>query len=184
MDERAEERDGDGPLVQAACAGDRQAFSTLVRRHEGWVLNMMVARLRRRADAEEAAQEAFLRVFASLPSLREPAAFRGWLRTTAERVASDLGRKRPAQAAAPLGDPAAPAPPPPVEAEERRAAVAGAIEGLEEAFREVVVLRYDRGLSCAQIARALGLSPAAVSMRLHRAHLALAPVLSEWGEGI
>ena len=181
MNEHAEERDGDVPLVQAACSGDRQAFSALVRRHEGGGLNMMVARLRRREDAEEAAQEAFLRVFASLSSLREPAAFRGWLRTTAERVASDLSRKRPDRNAVELGDPAAPATPPPLEAEERRAAVARAIEGLEEAFREVVLLRYDRGLSCAQIAQALSLSPAAVSMRLHRAHQALAASLSEWG---
>jgi RNA polymerase sigma-70 factor (ECF subfamily) len=146
------------------------------------VLNMMVARLRCRADAEDAAREAFLRAFASLPSLREPAAFRGWLRTTAERVASDLGRRRPGQAAGEPGDPAAPAAPPPLETEERRAAVARAIEGLEEPFREVVLLRYDRGLSCAQIAQALRVSPAAVSMRLHRAHQALAGSLSEWGE--
>ena len=182
MNERVEERDGDGPLVQAACAGDRQAFSALVRRHEGWVLNMMVARLGRRPDAEEAAQEAFLRVYASLASLREPAAFRGWLRTTAERVASDLGRKRPGQAVVALGDPVAPAAPPPLEAEERRTAVARAIEGLEEPFREVILLRYDQGLSCAEIAQALRVSPAAVSMRLHRAHQALAGSLSEWGE--
>ena len=171
----------DGPLAEAARGGDREAFGALVRRHEGWILNLMLARLGDRGEAEEGAQEAFVRAFSALASLREPGAFRGWLRTTAERVASDLGARRSrAPSRDPVGEPSAPAPSP-LEAGERRAAVARAVEALEEGTREVVILRYDGGLSCAQIARELGITPAAVSMRLHRAHQELALSLAGWG---
>ena len=45
----------------------------------------------------------------------------------------------------------------------------------------MIVLRYDQGLPCGRIAGLLGISPAAVSMRLSRAHEALSKALSEWG---
>lgn len=171
---------GDGPLVLAARDGDRQAFGHLVARHEGWMRNMMAARLTRWQDAEDAAQEAFAKAFAALGALKEPEAFRGWLRTIGERVASDLkadGRplpRLPGKDSLPdAGE---------VEARERRRAVASAVEALEEPYREVVVLRYDRGLSCAAIAGMLGISVSAVTMRLTRAHRALEKDLAPWRE--
>ena len=169
----------DGALVKAALGGDRAAFGTLVERHRGWVRNMMLARTGDFDRAEEAAQEAFVRAFTSLPTLRDPDAFRGWLRTLSERVATDQGRRRTGSSEmpeVPVRDGASPP-----EREERRSAVAKAVEALEEPYREAVVLRYDQGLSCSEIARALGVSPAAVSMRLSRAHEALSKALSEWG---
>ena len=141
---------------------------------------MMAARLGRWQDVEEGAQESLAKALASLPALREPEAFRGWLRSIAERVASDLASSR--RSRPPLPDTEHPSVPHPAEVSERRAAVARAVEGLEEPYRETVVLRYDRGLSCAEIARELGISVGAVTMRLTRAHRELAKPLSAWGE--
>ena len=63
--------------------------------------------------------------------------------------------------------------------------MARAIESLEDDARQVVEMRYDRGLSYGEIAKALGLTPAAVSMRLLRAHQSLAQDkgLAPWREG-
>ncbi len=170
----------DGELVRRALDGDREAFCALVERHEGWVRNLMAARLRRWQDVEEGAQECFVKAFSSLGDLRVPEAFRGWLRSTAERVSTDLVRRKPPRLELRAE---AVSPPPPVEQEERRGAVARAVEALEEPYREVVVLRYDRGLSCVEIARELGVTVGAVTMRLTRAHRALAGSLEEWREG-
>lgn len=171
---------GDGPLVRRACAGDRTAFEDLVRRHEGWVRNVMVARLGRWGEVEEGVQDTFVRAYTALASLRQPEAFRGWLRTTAERVAVDLGRARPRGGPESEPDPAARPDPSAYEAGERRAAVARAVEALQPDHREVVIMRYDRGMDCREIARDLGISPSAVSMRLARAHEALARDLAGW----
>ena len=167
--------------MRAAQAGDSEAFAGLVRRHEGWVRNMLCARLGSRGDWEEAYQEAFVKAFASLGSLREPEAFRGWMRTLAERVAGDLKRGR---RSLPLPDGEQGAiPEDSLDREERRSAVARAVESLEDGYRQVVEMRYDRGLSCGEIAKALGLTPATVSMRLLRAHQSLAKGLAPWREG-
>ncbi len=170
----------DGELVRRALAGDPDAFGALVGRHEGWVRNLMAARLRRWQDVEEGAQESFVKAFSSLRELKTPEAFRGWLRVLAERVAVDQVRRKPlrtqtnpeeAPAASSISN---------VEEGERRSAVARAVESLEEPYREVVALRYDRGLSCVEIARELGVTVGAVTMRLTRAHRTLATPLAEW----
>ena len=167
-------------LVRLALDGDRGAFPTLVERHEGWVRNLMAARLRRFQDVEEAVQESFVKAFSSLRGLQTPEAFRGWLRTLAELVALDQVRRRPPRIEPPPEEAPVASP---VEMGERQASVARAVEALDEPYREVVVLRYDRGLSCAEIARELGVTVGAVTMRLTRAHRALAGPLAEWGEG-
>ncbi len=169
-------------LVVSARTGDSEAFAQLVRRHEGWVRNMMVARLKRMDEVEEAAQETFTRAFSALAALKQPEAFRGWLRTIGNRVALDLLDGRHSLARVPEAEePSVPPEASPAEAVERRQAVARAIESLEEPTRDVVVLRYDEGLSCAEIAKTLGISVPAVTMRLTRAHRELAKTLAGWG---
>ena len=87
----AEER----ALVEAARAGDRDAFGALVTRHERAVLRTAMAALRDRSDAEDAAQDACILAWQKLPGFRGEAMFRTWLLTIVWRKSLDR-RRRPA----------------------------------------------------------------------------------------
>ena len=72
-------RPSDEELVERAKRGDRRAFRMLVDRHKRMVFNVALRMLRNREDAEDAAQEAFLRAFRSIGTFRGQAKFSSWL---------------------------------------------------------------------------------------------------------
>jgi RNA polymerase sigma-70 factor (ECF subfamily) len=84
---------GDEELVRRALGGERWGRELLYRRHVGWVLAMTARILSSSTEAEEIVQDAFLRAFAQLPNLREPAAFRGWLGQIAVSLAGHRMRR-------------------------------------------------------------------------------------------
>jgi RNA polymerase sigma-70 factor (ECF subfamily) len=86
----AEER----ALVEAARAGDRDAFGALVTRHERAVLRTAMAALGDRADAEDAAQDACILAWQKLSGFRGEAMFRTWLLAIVWRKALDRRRRR------------------------------------------------------------------------------------------
>lgn len=85
--------DTDLPLVAAAAAGDREAFDILVRRHRGPILTLTRALLAGSADAEDVAQEVFVRAWLGLRGFRGEGAFRGWLHRIAINLACSHQRK-------------------------------------------------------------------------------------------
>ncbi|HTB58941.1 MAG TPA: RNA polymerase sigma factor [Polyangia bacterium] len=80
----------DEELVRRALSGDRWGREMLYRRHAGSLLAMTVRLLANRGEAEEIVQDTFVRAFEQLPTLREPAAVRGWL----GQIAVNLVRRR------------------------------------------------------------------------------------------
>jgi RNA polymerase sigma-70 factor (ECF subfamily) len=86
---------GERALVEAARAGDREAFGQLVQLHERVAVRTALAALGCRADAEDAAQEAFLLAWRKLHAFRGRASFRTWLLTIVWRQA--LARRRARQ---------------------------------------------------------------------------------------
>lgn len=99
-----EQTDDDTRLVVAARSGDDEAFAMLVRRHES-ALRSAIARWEhdreRRADV---AQDALLRAYVKLPSLRDPGRFRPWLVQIARSVVVDSVRMAKARPVEPLGE--------------------------------------------------------------------------------
>src|SRR5258706_5333854 len=87
------EADAEASEVEAAQRGDEEAFARLVRRRQGLVIALLAARVRRRDDVEDLAQEVFLRAWRRLPDLREPAKFTGWLARIAVNAALDHRRR-------------------------------------------------------------------------------------------
>jgi RNA polymerase sigma-70 factor (ECF subfamily) len=81
-------------LVTAAQEGDNEAFGTLVSRFERMVQAVCWQRLRNHAEAQEAAQEVFIKAFEKLEQLQEPAAFPGWLRSIAVRQSINRSTRR------------------------------------------------------------------------------------------
>ena len=171
--------DDDKDLIERLRAGEPQAFEALVRAYQHRVFGVALRMLGRRADAEDVAQEVFLRVHRAIGEFRGEARLSTWLYGIASnlclnRLASaDHRRTRPDEdaimlAPSPAADAAAVA-----ERSEVEAALRQAIAELPDERRIVVVLRDIEGLSYDEIAQALGLEPGTVRSRLHRARLDL-----------
>ncbi len=151
----------DAALVQAARAGDRSAFEALYARHARMVHGVLLARVAAR-DVDDLVQEVFLQAWRRLDSLREPAAFAGWILTVARRRAADHYRR--GVEAEELPDDILSEDSPYAEA----GAALAAIRALPEAYRETLILRLVEGMTGPEIAARTNLTPASVRVNLHR----------------
>jgi RNA polymerase sigma-70 factor (ECF subfamily) len=162
-------------LVERAKGGDVAAYETLVRGHQAVAFRTAFTITGDAAEAEDAAQEAFVKVYRTLGRFRSGAPFRPWLLTVVANEARNRRRAAGRRAgltlrAAEHGPQAAPpSPETAVVAEERRTELLGAIEGLREEDREVISLRYFLELSEAEAASVMGCARGTVKSRLSRA---------------
>lgn len=166
-------------LVDRLRAGDARAFEELVRAYQHRVFGVAVRMLGNRAEAEDLAQEVFLRVHRSIADFRGEAKLSTWLYAIASRLclnrlaSGERHRIREGEETLmrlPSADAGAAET---LERGERDAALSQAIASLPDERRIVVVLRDVEGLSYEEIARALDLEPGTVRSRLHRARLDL-----------
>ena len=174
-----ERPDDPAGLVDRLRAGDARAFEELVRVYQHRVFSVAVRMLGNRAEAEDIAQEVFLRVYRSVADFRGEAKLSTWLYAIASRLclnrlaSGERHRVREGQdvlTRLPSADAGAGEA---LERGERDAALQQAIASLPEERRIVLVLRDVEGLSYDEIARALDLEPGTVRSRLHRARLDL-----------
>jgi RNA polymerase sigma-70 factor (ECF subfamily) len=123
-------------------------------------------------EAAEAAQETFVRAYFALGKLKRPEAFLSWLLGIADRVAKEAVRasKRRRRDVPLLGDVAETAPEHDDSASRQ---VSLAVAGLPELYRDVVLLRYYAGMSCAEISRHQDVPLGTVTKRLSRAYALL-----------
>ncbi len=165
-DVRAPEGGGaepDAVLVDAARAGDRGAFGRLYERYGRMVHGVLLAQVGP-AEVEDLVQDVFLRAMRKLGTLREGAAFGGWVAAIARHRAADHHR---AQAVRPRAEEEVAAPA--LAAEEVEAhAVLAIIHELPLAYRETLVLRLVEGMTGPEIAARTGLTPESVRVNLHR----------------
>jgi RNA polymerase sigma-70 factor, ECF subfamily len=181
MDEGAQAREGgESPeLLGRLRAGDPGAFEALVRTYQHRVFGIALRMLGRPADAEEVAQEVFLRVYRGIGDFRGDAKLSTWLYTIASRLClnrlgSSQGRLlRDGDTALASVASGGPDPAGAAERAELAAALERSIADLPEERRIVLVLRDVEGLAYEEIARVLGLEPGTVRSRLHRARLDL-----------
>ncbi len=151
----------DAGLVAAARSGDRDAFGRLYERHARLVHGILLARVPR-SDAADLVQDVFLTALHRLSSLRDDAAFSGWVAMIARNRAMDYHRR--SRDSEELRDTLPGAPHPEGEA----MTVLNAIRGLPPAYRETMVLRLVEGMTGPEIAERTGLTPASVRVNLHR----------------
>jgi RNA polymerase sigma-70 factor (ECF subfamily) len=161
--------------VERCLDGHPEDYRHLVERYQGAVLAYVRGRLDEAADPEDAAQEAFVRAFFALPKLRERDSFFGWILGIARRVAEEVrrGRRRRLEAIAKAAWARELANGDSCGRGSRRdwdAALECAIGRLPETYREVVLLRYYGGLTCAQVAQRLELPLGTVTKNLSRAY--------------
>lgn len=181
----------DAELLDSVRTGDDDALSALLARHAPTVMRFAMKMCRNEADAEDVLQDTLLAAARGVRDLRGGAAVSTWLYTVARSYCIKKRRrsKHAPDALVPLDDESAHALPSPTGTPEEDAAehevgaaLERAIAGLDDASREVIVLRDVEGLSANEAAEVLGTSVDAVKSRLHRARatlrLALAPLVT------
>jgi RNA polymerase sigma-70 factor (ECF subfamily) len=175
----------DEALLERARHGDRDAFTTIVTRHQDELYTMALRLLGSPSDASDVVQETFLRAYLKLPELRS-ATVRGWLFRVAINCSRDVQRRSVRRPADPLEDAQGniidlpdPALGPEATAlqRERMAAVRDALMTLAPDFRAAVVLRDVNDLSYDEISDALRIPVGTVKSRLSRARTMLAAAL-------
>lgn len=169
------EREGD--LIERARHGDVSAFETLVRAHQAVAFRTAWIASGGADDAEDAAQEGFMKAFAALPRFRVDAPFRPWLLTIVANEARNRRRSASRREALAMRAPEPtagdaefePSPEAAILATERRTALLDALRRLPDADREVIAYRYLLELSEAETAAALGVPVGTAKSRLSRA---------------
>jgi RNA polymerase sigma factor (sigma-70 family) len=163
-------------LIRRAQRGDQHAYEELVNAYEGIAFRTAYVIARNASDAEDAAQDGFVKAWRALGRFREGAPFRPWLLRIVANEASNrrrsagrrVGLALRAATQEPSGD-AAPSPEAALLSSEQRTELLAAVDQLPEEQRDVVALRYFLGLSEAEVAETLGIPQGTVKSRNARA---------------
>src|SRR2546428_10388708 len=181
-------------LVQAAKAGDVEAFEELIRRYDRNVFRIAQHITQNREDAEDVVQDAFFKAYSNLAQFQGQSKFYTWLvRIAVNEALMKLRRRRPERTVS-LDEEVkteedslprevadwSPNPEQQYSQAELREILTRTIQGLPPGFRTVFVLRDVEGLSTEETAEALDLSIPAVKSRLLRARLQLRERLSRF----
>lgn len=172
--------------IAAARRGDLKAFNRLVEAYQVPVYNLAYRMLGNSTEAEDAAQEVFLRAFTRLDTYEPERKFSNWILSIASHHCIDRLRRRRGVWLSLDDNPGLEwltsdeeRPEDSALRKERAAEVRYLLAKLEPDYRIPIVLRYWQDMSYKEIAAALNLSEPAVKSRLHRARLQLAALLED-----
>ncbi len=172
-------------MIASILAGDREQYHDLVRPYERSVYKMALSLMKNQSDAEDVAQEAFLKGFRKLADFRGQAKFSTWLISITLNEARGRLRRQTVVRMESLDDSPeegghiAPAllrdwrevPSEALERQEIRQMLQDAIANLSRPYREVLVLRDIEEFSIDETATALAITTGTVKVRLHRARM-------------
>ena len=185
----------DAELAREALAGSEDASRALVNRYAAPAVNFIFRYVRDRALAEDLAQEGFLRVFQRLRSYDPERKFSSWFFQVLRNLTIDYLRvnriptssldelTEDGHAAGVVVDRDSASPEDQAGQTELAGVMARALAKLRPEYRDVVVLRYQEGLTQPEIAEALGIPSGTVKTNLHRARKELAEILVSEGFG-
>jgi RNA polymerase sigma-70 factor (ECF subfamily) len=165
--------------IEKARTGDERAFALLIDRHRDRAYGLALRMLRSPAEAEEAAQDAFVRVWRALPSFRGESKFSTWLHRIVVRRCLDrsavLRTRRGRETELEHAPEPVTTPDPAIDPEVRMrtARLADLMNELTETQRTVVTLFYHQDRSIEDVAEILGLPGNTVKTHLHRARAVL-----------
>jgi len=185
----------DEQLVKLALQGSEDAFRDLVLRYQRPIFTLILRMVRNPSEAEELAQDVFIKAFGALDRFDRSRKFSSWLFKIAHNASIDrLRRKRLAtvpletQPGEPellsvLVDHGTESPDAGIERGQLAQAFEAALGSLRPAYREVIVLRFQQGMAYEEIADVTGLALGTVKTHLHRARKLMAAELTKAGWG-
>lgn len=184
-------RDDERPLLARLRSGDQDAYREIVDAYRDRIITVVARVAGPGADAEDLAQDAFLKAFAAIERFDGRSALFTWIYRIAVNTARDYIDHRRRRPVVPLegafgehqAEPADEGERPAESAErhERQAAVRAALERLPEPFRTTLILREMEGHSYEEVADILGISIGTVESRLFRARSKLRTLLEQQG---
>jgi RNA polymerase sigma-70 factor (ECF subfamily) len=185
----------DQQLIERILAGSDEAFRDLVRHYQRPVFSLIVRMVRDPSDAEDLAQEVFVKAYRALGSYDLERKFSSWLFKIAHNASIDRLRKKqlptvpletPDDEAEPLAfvaDRRIETPEAAVERGELAQAFETALKRLRPEYREVMLLRFQQGMAYEEIAEVAGLPLGTVKTHIYRARKAMARDLERLGWG-
>lgn len=169
----------DSDLIARAAGGDPAAFQALVERHRSMVYRVAYQFAGNHYDAEDIAQEVFIKVYRSLDKFRQDAQLSSWMYRIVMNACIDHRRRHTPAGSAPFGEEAeqkllntadeTPDPENRAYAGELGQVLEAEINRLPQGQRIVFVMRHHQGLKLGEIADALGLAEGTVKRQLHAA---------------
>ena len=169
----------DTDLISRAAGGDPSAFQALVERHRSMVYRVAYQFAGNHHDAEDIAQDVFIKVYRSLDRFRQDAPLTSWMYRIVMNACIDHRRRQRSAIAAPFGDEAeqrmlntpedTPGPEERAYAGELGQVLESEIGRLPNGQRVVFVMRHHQGMKLCEIADALGLAEGTVKRQLHAA---------------
>lgn len=182
------ERDADAVLVERVQRGDKRAFELLVLKYQRKIMRLLSRLIHDPAEAEDVAQDAFIKAYRAIPQFRGESAFYTWLYRIAVNTAKNhlvARRRRPSGSAQHENDDGETfdetdnlsdinTPEAAFASREIADTVNRAIEALPEELRTAIVLREIEGLSYEEIAQSMGCPIGTVRSRIFRAREAIA----------
>ncbi|MGN6811638.1 MAG: sigma-70 family RNA polymerase sigma factor [Thermomicrobiales bacterium] len=174
-------------LIARARDGDQDAFREVVERYQAAVYNLAYRMLGNADEAEDAAQEIFVRVYRQLARYDPERKFSTWILAIATNYCIDQLRRRrmqlvPLESIIPWARARESGPEGDAIDREARDELQELIRQLPEKYRAPLVLRYWQDLSCAEIAEVLQVPEGTVKTQIHRARKALGKLLAEGEE--
>ena len=169
----------DTDLISRAAGGDPSAFQAIVERHRSMVYRVAYQFAGNHHDAEDIAQDVFIKVYRSLDRFRQDAQLTSWMYRIVMNACIDHRRRQRSAIAAPFGDEAeqrmlntpegTPGPEERAYAGELGQVLESEIGRLPSGQRVVFVMRHHQGMKLCEIADALGLAEGTVKRQLHAA---------------
>jgi RNA polymerase sigma-70 factor (ECF subfamily) len=161
--------EGDGALVRSVLKGDIDAFSVLVHRYSGKLINYVQGRIGDQTSTDDIVQETFLRAYQSLRRCTRPDGFANWLFEIARNCIREWARERKRN------------PSLPEELEEGATSASaiqdsladvfeGALSKLPQEHQRILIMKYEQGMSCKEIAEALNAPLNTITKQLSRAY--------------
>ena len=183
---------GEAKMIASILAGNTHDFHDLIRPYERSVYSMALSMLQNEADAEDAAQEAFLKAFRNLKGFRSESKFSTWLisivlnearsrlrqKKTMKIQSHDEGPDEQGQTLPALLRDWREIPSEALERQEVRSLLQRAITDLPLIYSEIFLLRDVQELTVSESAEALGITASSVKVRLHRARMMLQKTLA------
>ncbi|MCJ7822309.1 MAG: sigma-70 family RNA polymerase sigma factor, partial [Armatimonadetes bacterium] len=184
----------DGELVGQTRGGDREAYGELVARYQGHVYGLAYSLVDNWVEAQDIAQEAFIRAYVNLDQLREPERFAAWLRRVAFSVGMNWMKARRPDLFVQLEGRVdldtleipdfRPGPPEVVERRELAQAVLGAVGTLPPKYRVPLTMFHLDGLSYQKVADFLDIPVGTAKSLIHRARAKLKAALAAYAEEV
>ena len=165
-------------LIQQCLSGNQDAFRRLIEPHQDFVFRVAISVLGSREEAEEAAQDAFVRAYGGLSSFSGKVPFQAWMYRIAVRTALNARRRRRRRLIERLTPPAwfggqasaaTESPDTRLARQDVKVRLRAIIDRLPGKLHEVVVLSYLQELACSEIAEILNIPEGTVKSRLYRA---------------